>query len=122
MLDARTASHAPRSASAGRQRAESSEFARNSEGRMVIREEDVKKGVQMDLWHCTGLEPCRLSHFLTLRCVSATPQVILGPQVQSQRGDRVVVLMIEPAMIVISTTCGRLEASGEACRAQAPNQ
>lgn len=49
MLEARTPGHAHRDTSSGRQRAESSDFARNSEGRMVIREEDVKKGVQMVL-------------------------------------------------------------------------
>ena len=47
MLEARAAGHAHTSVSSGRQRAESSDFARNSEGRMVIREEEVKKGVQM---------------------------------------------------------------------------
>ena len=47
MLEARAAGHAHRSVSSGRPRAESSDFAHNSEGRMVIREEDVKKGVQM---------------------------------------------------------------------------
>ncbi len=47
MLEARAAGHAHSSASAGRQRPDSSDFARNSEGRMVIREEEVKKGVQL---------------------------------------------------------------------------
>ena len=34
-----------------RQRAEGGDFARNSEGRMIFKEEDVKKGVQRDLQH-----------------------------------------------------------------------
>ena len=59
MLEARTAGHAHRSASAGRQKADSSDFARNSDGRMVIREEEVKKGVWMDpdatlVWSLAG--------------------------------------------------------------------
>ncbi len=48
--------------------------------------------------------------------------MMLGAQVRSQSGDQVAALMTELAMTATLTICGRLEASGEACRAQAPNQ
>lgn len=42
-------------------------------------------------------------------------------QVQSRRGGQAAASMIEQAMTATLTTCGRLGAFGEACRAQAPN-
>ena len=58
MLEARKAGPAHRDTSSGWQRAESSDFARNSEGRMVIREEEVKKGVRMGFATAGGLADC----------------------------------------------------------------
>lgn len=46
ILEAGTASQAQRRAPAERRRADNSDFARNSEGRMIIREEDAPKGKQ----------------------------------------------------------------------------
>lgn len=63
MLDTRKAAHAPKGVAPVRQRAEGGDFARNSEGRMIFREEEVKKGVQGVVQHAPpstladGLQP-----------------------------------------------------------------
>jgi hypothetical protein len=49
MLEARTATHARRPAAAGRQNADNSDFARNNEGRMIIRDEEAPRGIVLDI-------------------------------------------------------------------------
>ena len=66
MLEARTASHARRPAAAGRQSADNSGFARNSEGRMIIREEEAKKGTVLDITLLYIL--CRLQRLSMVLC------------------------------------------------------
>lgn len=44
ILDASAASRAPRRPTAERRSADAGDFARNSEGRMIFREEDTPKG------------------------------------------------------------------------------
>ena len=44
ILDASAASRAPRAPPAERRQADAGDFARNSEGRMIFREEDTAKG------------------------------------------------------------------------------
>lgn len=66
MLEARTASHARRPAAAGRQSADNRDFARNSEGRMIIREEEAKKGIALDITPLHVL--CHLQRLSTVLC------------------------------------------------------
>ena len=55
MLDARTASHKQRTSLPARQKADTADFSRNSEGRMIFNEEDVKKGVPSEFCFHTRL-------------------------------------------------------------------
>jgi hypothetical protein len=66
MLEARTASHARRPAAAGMQSADNSDFARNSEGRMIIREQEAKKGIVSDIILLHML--CRLQRLSMVLC------------------------------------------------------
>lgn len=77
MLDARTASHKQRTSLPARQKADTADFSRNSEGRMIFNEEDVKKGVP--------LESCCHTCLCNLPIASFTCLLPVYPSVLMQR-------------------------------------
>ena len=132
ILEASAASQARRRPPAERRPADAADFARNSEGRMIIRDEDTARGKAFPCI-ATGHPTVQPQHLLQAadRLCARTgmgcfffcdSDIECSTQVQSPSGGQVAALMTEQAMTAILMTCARLGVSGAACRAQAPNR